>query len=688
MADQLQDPDEILEAAREMLDEGSAILIPKTESLNIPLLGDNELVRGWDELQLEDIPQCVAYLEDYTSAKNTRKLNYVDDPQAGGETYTGRYRHAFVRQIVQGEVETVIQVLRKGYIETLVSGANVIWDEARMRQSRKVTGNIYDDTPLDASDVKPENYLEVSWTGVSPDKVNAIVGELDALAADTFAPTIRKESYGTAWHRLFVASKIETDGSATVTLFLARPEFRLYGFRNYATERQSGIQYIWNVPKSLAQGIITAAKTARKSASVSYSPQRGLCDIIISDDNRDYIFHSVITGQNCDTTSTTYYHWSVFDKATIAIPASTAGTTVTSNIRPNGDGTYDITYTVSVRSFRETDWTDSLVAAHVTRDVYEQRGIYDDSQIEAMTTPAPQGVTQRRAIRIQADCSKDVTLSRDTSIEDQVKYQAFDTVKHTKATTLYKNQRSKLNAEASGGGYLYNLEQNENPDGTFDARQDITEAKDHAFSWFSDSRKAAVMYEALYSGRTAPLEPSAHPLDAGWITRTSNRIEGDGSFTSAQTDIYSQPMETGTTWLSDEGTGVSLAFRNQTTFPALTGWDVYDIAPPSFTQNDDGTFSGSVTGRPPGIKNNAKVLLLFEEKTEFSWEEASTSREAGQVLLVVTVAFTNSGDDAENFMDETGLSGQGDVNMPVSGIVYLGNSRFKATRRRVKIPVI
>jgi hypothetical protein len=198
---------------REILDSKHAILIREINDSSVPLVGDAEINRGW-ELSVPDYSSNMReFLETYTDTKYTEPQKWVDDPVASNEAFSGRWRLAYTRRLRRPnpegvEVDYMVQTLRKGYIESLgVTGTSTSpdWSEARLGDSRDLPAGT--EATLTGGNTV-ENYINIVWNNISPYNIEAIKTFLNGLSADTFAPTIRTQSIGSNWHRLFTASKI------------------------------------------------------------------------------------------------------------------------------------------------------------------------------------------------------------------------------------------------------------------------------------------------------------------------------------------------------------------------------------------------------------------------------------------------------------------------------------------------
>ena len=329
----------------EQLSEADAVPFNNMELLGVPLLGDLDIVRGWEEIEIDDVPTLMYCLELYTSAKNAEAntpLKYVDDPMINSEVFSGRFRAASLhrRTTGNGDLSTIVQVLRRGYITSLVTASVLDWSEARLENGKDLPAGTNATNP---GGTTTENYVLVKWPNVSPDHVRTIVASINALAPASFNPTIRSQSYGTGFHRIYTTHEIEDDGSATIILLLASPEYRLTGFRSWFGGDQEEITYLWNVPKELAQAVIDAGKGVGKSIIPSYSSQSGLVDLVIY--SRELLGRSllgVLTESNCDSYTMSSFYMGTYYPALYVIPQSTdPGFSYRKRIGDNADTAQD-----------------------------------------------------------------------------------------------------------------------------------------------------------------------------------------------------------------------------------------------------------------------------------------------------------------------------------------------------------
>jgi len=352
-----------LNLAREILDERHALVYRGDDDTWVSLVGDAELRRVWRESVPDYYSDLADFLNQYTSAKNGEPLKYVDNPMASDVEYTGRWRQAYVREYVDNAGDHfVMQVLRKGYIETLLVSGALDWTEARLVDGLVNDGDTFGShRTYEEDNNTAQRFLTVTWNNVSPYKVNAIEAELLALGYATFNPVIRGENYSGQWNRLIVSKKIEEDGSATVTLVLAKPRFNLEAYVNYDTPEHEDIIYLYDVPQQIAQDVLETYKSEGRTASVGRQSKSGLVDIVIRGRDEEFVdLYDATTERGCMYIETTYYYWGYTKDAMDAIvgpymSTTTDGTIKSLSLSVRSDGLYD--FRMSERSAQAVSYT-------------------------------------------------------------------------------------------------------------------------------------------------------------------------------------------------------------------------------------------------------------------------------------------------------------------------------------------
>lgn len=356
---------EQLNLCRQALAEDDVELSSKFDGISASLVGDGEIIRVWSELIPDHVPMFIEYLDTYTAAKNDAPQRYVDDPSVGrGEIARGRWRQAYVRRVMQGETAVLAQVLRRGFLQSIPADC-AQWDEGRQVSDKHFLGNSSEATGIsDTTSDNPERYLMVRFANVDPQSTKAI---MDSLTAATYTnPTIRGgQLFAGVWHKIYANVTTADDGSAVVELFLARPQYTLNAYTDFGGAQETGITYLWGVPKDLAQAILDANKTGiGKSSSASYGGN-GLVDIVLR--AKVGVPENLTTSSlssSCDTTVVFHFAWGYTEAAAGSFlvehgGAAGAGVSRTFSVAPRGDGFFDavveettVTYDAGKHKFR------------------------------------------------------------------------------------------------------------------------------------------------------------------------------------------------------------------------------------------------------------------------------------------------------------------------------------------------
>lgn len=405
---------------KEPLAEVDAQLFEQLQATYVSLLGDAELPRYWPELSPDAIPDAIDYLNLVTSVKNPAPCRYVDDPMANQEVYKGRWRQAFVRRVMQGEVTKLVQVLRKGYAEQLN------WDEARIRVTHK-----YQDQPTGTTS-DYERYLEVYWPNLSISHMEAMA---NSLSERTYVnPIIESEVRSGTWRNLHVSTQKADDGSGVITMFLAISHFRLDSFTNWLTNHNEDVVYLFGYGKDEAQAIINAWKEKGHGATVAFRKDDGLVDIVLR--SRDYTEVNLLTqtsSWDCRYKTVVDYHFGVSDPESyplITTPAN--GVSYERQLRDNGDGSWDVLIITRTVQYRVIEFQESAVDAAGTTETKRQLGLTTQGEEPVVQSD---GISMRQVVEVRDDCSKDVITERRTAKYRVIEFQESSVDARNKAET-------------------------------------------------------------------------------------------------------------------------------------------------------------------------------------------------------------------------------------------------------------
>jgi hypothetical protein len=467
--------------ARDKLRKLDAFFYDNLENTDQVMLGDSEINLAWKVSAPDQVPHLRWFLENYTWDSNTVECKYVDDPIVKGSAVLGRWRQAYVRDLKKNEkgqdIYYIILTLRKGYIESLVTASVLDYSEARVDQVRQLPAGTCTTNP---GGTTASDFVILKWNNISPYKVETIKDQIEALAPDTFSPVIRGESYGTNMHRLYISSSIETDGSATINLLLASPEFTLTGFQTWQTNKQTNITYHWDVPRTIAQALINTEQGRGKSVIPSYNPTQGLVDIVVY--TKDFTTSSV-TGitlvDMCDYSITGNLYWGVYDpnNAAYACPAYSSGLTYFKDVSNNDDGTYDISIRVRKARYRNYPLRQSMESVMLERWEHLQLNVSDESVPDISS--ATRGYIYRQSRNPNEDCSSNYDTSYDRGILFVMGREAvLSSAANNQYQGISKNNADTVKVSEQEPSYIYRVDNSVNEYGLYDSVEQVIMSKE------------------------------------------------------------------------------------------------------------------------------------------------------------------------------------------------------------------
>ncbi|MDD2657579.1 MAG: hypothetical protein PHD04_02875 [Candidatus Pacebacteria bacterium] len=287
----LIDPKKInVELCREKLDPKNGFFWRNFDRTSVSFTSDAEISVCFKEAVADTASDMRYFLELFTWATNTEVRNYVDDPIIEGEKFIGRWRKAYVREMIvpisQSEKEHwIIVTLRQGL------ATKINWDEARIISRNTLPGNTSDDLPgagtisADTASDNPERWLDILFPYFDPVYVEAAVTSLSDeynTAGTIPAFTVDGTNFNGEWHKIFARVQKQEDGTCNVVVTMAQPQYTLQAFSDYGGDDAADVIYCWQVPKDIAQTILDAWKTGvGKSASASYSMRDGTVDLVL-----------------------------------------------------------------------------------------------------------------------------------------------------------------------------------------------------------------------------------------------------------------------------------------------------------------------------------------------------------------------------------------------------------------------
>jgi len=499
------------------------------------LLPDGRFERYIDGISHRDVDDLVGFLESFVSVPNYEadasiKYAYCTGPLIDSQPKAGKWRHLGVRtqrvdaqgrEDPKGSTWRIIQVLAEGFLTTIAHA------DARLIQGRSNTGDvvIVDEAPV--GDNPGAEYLTLEWVGVDPDTVKALAdGKLSTatlsglayrkIANDGAAVTV---ALGDGWHCLAVNWELAQDGSGTIRLGVAKPEFVLKGFTSWLGSRQSGLTQYFDVPEALAQGIMDEAKARGADCRANgYDAAQGLVNLTVSQlDLSGVALNDIPISSNCDMVVTASFLWGTGDSSLLPIPGSIpAGTSYDRNLNEDGDGRFSIVLRKNVRQYRNTiPEYDSEFRADQGKKTKVWKGVTDqDLSVDLAAVP---GSVVRVRETVREDCSKDVDRDVITPKPQTVEHLSESRADQSTSRTVAKNADAKLEATAQTGKVV-RTRSDENEFGKFDNSMDvITPGTKWDTDWFiAGSNDYGIIYKRLAGQLTeAEAEAIADNGDAG-----------------------------------------------------------------------------------------------------------------------------------------------------------------------------
>lgn len=599
----------------EMLDGKYAERVRVTDAA---LVGDEEIVRRWPEISPGYLSRCMTALKLFTDSKNSKAQSWVENPVCGRETFPGIYRVVTVDVDVQKPgLKGIIQTLRRGWAQTPV------WSEARLLEEEAGPANdVADAGAVPASD-NPTRFLKIKFPNCDPGKVEAIASSLGGVSTYSNV-VIRGESYSGTWNTVWVATKLEDDGSGTVVLYLALGQYNIKSYDNWGTEREQDIFYVYDCPKNEAQTIINAWKAkypVGSSATTNYSRSNGLVDLVLRRKTEtDFEADFGTTGLDCRYTETQTAIFGTRDEEAYPIPSVTndAGISYSRTARSNGDGSFDIILTK--REVRYRDITGLVIEQSGDRSTSQrqQLGLTDETP-EPMTETA--GSIKRQRVEVRDDCSRDVVTNTETgkpqtNLSKTVNAHTTETV--TEKTVLETSELTALPTTFTAGTIK-----------TVERKQ----------SRYPDRYDEIVRESIVAAGQ---------PYDSGWIDYDDKN--GTSSYRIFKNQPYSIVAD-----ITTSGTGH---------FTTSTSNSI------SFSKNDYGLYDGAASKTAISGGGGGGV----EDDVEIDY-----SITIGGVTYDIDELITSSLTRARDHIAGTNTGGSGKT----PGIVYIGKGKYKATKVEV-----
>lgn len=510
----------------------------------------------------------------------------ITDLDSEYKEYSGTWRTTeLLAEHTQKDGGVLTHRIAFGYITSLVTGGVLDWSEARLQDNKDLTaGTLATETGGNT----PERYLTVVWPNVSPSSVNTIKASIDTLAASGFNPVIKGETLSTGFHRLFCQSRIEEDGSASIVLYLAQPEFALEGFADWATEEQTIMTYFWNVPKELAQTVMDAEKSKGRSVTPAYNKET--VDIV----SRIKSFNGILIAwrDSIDNASTGYstMYLGVSDNSVYTIPSvSIPGHTYTRGIKSNKDGSFDIVVSDKVSNM------ETVIFSQETSSLEDGTEMVYKASPSVIVSPASSiGSVYVTSNSITDDSLYDGNLRLVYSKPASLSFSSDTAAINQGATELYQNWRTSLSAPASDTGYSYSVRQSINKDGSYDGSMvyQFSTAKSAEFSQTSSALEDDT--EITYKASRSKIETPSSSI--GSIYVVNNSINADATYDGEMRLVYSKPASFDYASERQVGNkGATLVYNNWRTGMSSPEAGVGIAYAVRQSINKDGSYDGSLS---------------------------------------------------------------------------------------------
>ncbi|MBU0677127.1 MAG: hypothetical protein KJ626_03345 [Verrucomicrobia bacterium] len=429
--------------ARENLREDKAGLFAFE---NNRLVRSDELIRNWPSVNDTIYKECHDFADQFVSAANTKAQRWVKDPMARKEVYPGTWRLVLnaYNPNRYGKTTGLVQILRKGFATTLE------WDEAIMAKG--------DDLQ------ESERYVHIAFPNCNPAAVASIIAELSTHTTTGF--TLEgKERTGT-WEWVHIRPDRLDDGSVTINVLAAQPQFTLTTYENYGSPDQRLVTYLNNVPKRLAQSVSDGWRTTGDSGTASYSTDQGVVDMVFrSNDAEALTILNVKTADGCQIEEYTsfYYNLTLAEARAFDIGSAPQGWFYSApQIRYSGDGKYTA---VIVKEHAIAVEKDAVTVADNPNDSETLKVYENQTNIPAVTST--QGILNGMQIQLNRFCLWAVRVVKKTSKPWTLTYTVMDQDGNNIVHTIKGNQTSVSIPSGTASTGVGSSSPERNQDGTY-----------------------------------------------------------------------------------------------------------------------------------------------------------------------------------------------------------------------------
>lgn len=592
--------------------------LPKLkEGAEQTLVPNGEITREWDGIPPDYIDAAKQFLNDYADVKNragkTRRVIGLDMQKTSRDGVWRSVRVETERDPNNAGLFVLRQALRQGYM------TQVDWTEARIEAVTYANSNNQDVTGVaNTTSNNPFVKYVILFPQVAPQYVNDIESTLrtTTITDPNIASSIGRQITLTGtWSVRSVTNRIEEDGSNSVLLEIGQCLFTIKGYTDFGTPKARTVWDLYDVPADQAQTIIDAFKAAYpvRSSAVVNRRDNNICDISLRLRNAPAINFDLATSTDCRETEATDFFFSVADPddPAYAIPTDpdlTPGVTYKRRVSDNGDGTYDIAIITTTRrnqthTYRALDNAAQRVSTELNLGTTETL-----SPIEYTIG----GVTYRRRVTLNADCTRDVETDTITA-----KDQTSQTVEESPARTLTISTHTEgdaLDAPSTETGKIKRNTNRPTDSGKYATEQLVEQPKDQTGTEYEQSPAKAVT-TTLHTEGEALSTPTS---EQGYIKRVVNRPTQAGNYETRQ--IIEQPRNQTSTNYSD-----SAAASSQTSTAS-------EASSPVTGSASSGTIR-RITNRPTeaGNYSTADEVITPKDQTSVTTEN-SPSKQSTETL--------------------------------------------------------
>ena len=495
----------------------------------------------------------------------------INDVKVDHQEITGVWRSVKIeskQSTTTKNAVNVFQTFYKGWIEDLVSGSTINWDEARLLKSNHWhEAETKGEYPVTEAN-NPQQYHLIEWQGIDPEKINGIAAEIRALTPTAITPVINGEALGSGFYILDTLTDIEQnrqegDKSGVITMLIGKTRVNLQAWENYGTPAQSKIYYLYDVPIYIAQTLINIYnKREGATASASQPNEKSLVAIIIRD-KVDFDFeYDNITEQSCAYFVKTSYYYGI--ATPLDVPAHSMGTIYRGRFDIQKEtGLYSgyieerVRQTQHVVPYRSenthghyTDnerWTgvyliDGLPEA-ATLSVVSGNIVKTMSTITLPDNTIPLGFTWSVSKQANDDCTIDIVINERTEKSgEDVEYDSADSnTQHTSATEKYNQEAVDVTLAAGVNEVLRASVRYNKETGLLDVTEDSTVSKATEGQDKEESAAATRTVTKSIMTDTKPVDPLE---EAGKVKTTQwEETEFDGRYRATESVIEVKDQE-------------------------------------------------------------------------------------------------------------------------------------------------